>query len=202
MDHFSSPENVSPMLESEERTRLKRSLKMTASEDIVEKIMAELPLENSSAPEERADWVEKMSVLLENNFDGETVKKIRQNCYCNENGRLEKTAGVLKELYVSAGRDLNRFVEVVNERGAGWYVEGGRLFTKMLVCECPMLEAANISESLTWCHCTAGYNKKLFETVFEMPVEVEVVHSIRQGHDYCLLQIRRKQPGFPYESMS
>lgn len=187
--YFSTPEHVSPTLESDELARLKHSLRMTVSEEMAEKIMSELPLASPSTPTERAEWVESMSALLENTFDGETVKTIRGNCHCNENGRLEETAGVLKELYVSAGRDLNGFVQAVNERGAAWYIEGDRLFTQMLTCECPMLEAAKVSESLTWCHCTAGYNKKLFEAVFETPVEVEVVHSIRQGFDECLLKI-------------
>ena len=44
------------------------------------------------------------------------------------------------------------------------------------------------SNSLTWCHCTAGYNKKLFEIVFEKPVYVEIVQSIRQGFDFCLFE--------------
>ncbi|MDD3960224.1 MAG: DUF6144 family protein, partial [Oscillospiraceae bacterium] len=189
---FSTPEHVSPTLESDELARLKHSLRMTVSEEMAEKIMSELPLANLSTPAERAEWVENMSALLENTFDEETVKAIRRNCHCNENGRLEETAGVMKELYVSAGRDLKRFVHAVNERGAGWYIEEEKLFTRMEVCECPMLEAAKVSGSLTWCHCTAGYNKKLFEAVFERPVEVEVVHSIRQGFDECLLKISFK----------
>ena len=59
----------------------------------------------------------------------------------------------------------------------------------MFTCECPMLEAARTSDSLTWCHCTAGYNKKLFEIIFERPVNVDVLQSIRQGFDFCLLKI-------------
>lgn len=55
-----------------------------------------------------------------------------------------------------------------------------------------MLEKAKETSSLTWCHCTAGYNKKLFEIVFEMPIDVEVIHSIRQGFDCCLLRIKIK----------
>ncbi len=54
----------------------------------------------------------------------------------------------MKELYVKEGRDLNRFVEEVNERGADWYIKDGQFFTKMKVCECPMLEAAKISGSV------------------------------------------------------
>lgn len=43
---------------------------------------------------------------------------------------------------------MNRFVEEVNERGADWYIKDGQFFTKMKVCECPMLEAAKISGSV------------------------------------------------------
>ena len=84
----------------------------------------------------------------------------------------------------------NRFdKKTLNENGAGWFIKGNQLYTKMFSCECPMLEKAKNSNSLTWCHCTAGYNKKLFEIVFEKPVYVEIVQSIRQGFDFCLLRI-------------
>jgi len=87
LDHFSMPEHVSPTLEADELARLKHSLRMTVSEEMAEKIMSELPLTNLSTPAERAEWVENMSALLENTFDEETVKAIRRNCHCNENGR-------------------------------------------------------------------------------------------------------------------
>lgn len=140
--------------------RLKRGLETTVSKGASDSVMSELPLTPNSTPAERAEWVEKLSSLLENRFDGNTVKAIRQNCYCNENGRLEYTARELKQLY-----------------------------TKMFTCESAMLEEAALSQSLTWCQCTAGYNKKLFELVFEAPVDLEILQSIRQVFDYCLLRV-------------
>ncbi len=192
MKNFSMPKYVSPTLEADEMLRLKQSLGMTVSKEMVDNIISKLPLGVNSTPIERAKWVENLSVLLENTFDEDTVKAIRQNCYCNENGRLEATAKMMKQLYLSLNRDLNRFVNALNENGASWYIQDNQLYTKMFTCECPMLEEAKISNSLTWCHCTAGYNKKLFETVFEVPIEVEVLHSIRQGFEYCLLRITFK----------
>ena len=192
MKNFSMPKYVSPTLEADEMLRLKQSLGMTVSKEMVDNIISKLPLGVNSTPIERAKWVENLSVLLENTFDEDTVKAIRQNCYCNENGRLEATAKMMKQLYLSHNRDLNRFVNALNENGASWYIQDNQLYTKMFTCECPMLEEAKTSSSLTWCHCTAGYNKKLFETVFEVPIEVEVMHSIRQGFEYCLLRITFK----------
>lgn len=192
MKNFSMPEQVSPTLEIDELARLRHSLEMTVSKEMTEYIISRLPLVTNSSPVERAEWVENLSILLENTFDEGIVKVIRMNCYCNENGRLEDTARVLKQLYLSLDKDLEKFVNTMNESGAGWYIKDNQLYTKMFTCECPMLEKAKLSDSLTWCHCTAGYNKKLFETIFGLPVEVEVLHSIRQGFDYCLLRIYRK----------
>lgn len=189
MKNFSMPEHISPTLELDELMRLKCSLETIVSKEASDRIMSELPLTLNSTSAERAEWVEKLSSLLENRFDGNTVKAIRQKCYCNENGRLEDTARELKQLYASLDKDLHRFVAALNENGAGWYIEGNQLYTKMFICECPMLEEASLSQSLTWCHCTAGYSKKLFELVFETPVDVEILQSIRQGFDYCLVRV-------------
>ncbi len=189
MKHFSMPEQVSPTLEIDELMRLKHSLEKNVSGEAAESIIKEIPLSVHSTPEIRAEWVEKLSAVLEDRFDEKTVKSIRQGCYCNENGRLEDTAESLKQLYLSLDKDLHRFVAALNENGAGWFMKGDQLYTKMFSCECPMLEKAKHSDSLTWCHCTAGYNKKLFEIVFEKPVHVEILQSIRQGFDFCLLRI-------------
>ena len=189
MKNFSMPEDITPTLELDELMRLKCSLEMTVSKEAADRVISELPLAANSTPAERAEWVEKLSFLLEKRFDENTVKVIRQNCYCNENGRLENVARELKQLYASHGKDLHRLVASLNENGAGWYIEGNQLYTKMFICECPMLEAAALSQSLTWCHCTAGYSKKLFELVFETPVDVEILQSIRQGCDYCLMRV-------------
>lgn len=88
------------------------------------------------------------------------IKQIRQGCYCNENGKIEESANSLRELYVSLGGDMHKFINALNEQGAGWYIEDTYLYTKMFSCPCPMLEKTKIDSSLTWCHCTAGYGKR------------------------------------------
>ncbi len=192
MEKFSMPKQVSAILELDEMMRLKHSLETTVSKEEADKIMSELFLPLNSAPEERAEWVDKLSALLESRFDENTVRDIREKCYCNENGRLEDTAKYLKDLYISHNKNLHSFVNALNENGACWYIKDNQLYTKMFACECPMLEKAKNTNSLTWCHCTAGYNKKLFEMVFESPVDVEIIHSIRQGFDFCLLKVTFK----------
>lgn len=189
MKNFSMPDQISSTLELDELERLKHSLEENVSKETTEAIMTELPLTINVTPKIRAEWVEKLSAVLEKRFDERTIKNIRQGCYCNENGKLEDTANSLRQLYLSLDQNLFRFVETMNANGAGWFIRDNQLYTKMFTCECPMLEAARTSDSLTWCHCTAGYNKKLFEIIFERPVNVDVLQSIRQGFDFCLLEI-------------
>lgn len=183
------PDQISSTLELDELERLKHSLEENVSKEMTEAIMTELPLTINVTPKIRAEWVEKLSTVLEKRFDEKTIKNIRQCCYCNENGKLEDTANSLRQLYLFLNQNLFRFVETMNANGAGWFIRDNQLYTKMITCECPMLEAARTSDSLTWCHCTAGYNKKLFEIIFERSVNVDVLQSIRQGFDFCLLKI-------------
>lgn len=142
MKKFSMPEQVSATLEVDELIRLKHSLENTISKEEADKMMSTLSLPINSTPDVRAEWVDKLSALLESRFDESTVKAIRKKCYCNENGRLENTAIFFKDLYISSNRNLHSFVNALNENGAGWYIKDNQLYTKMFSCECPMLEKA------------------------------------------------------------
>lgn len=189
MKNFHMPDIISPTLEADEMGRLYESIKVVISKEDADDIVNDLPIAVNSTPEERAEWVEKMSVLLEKRFDVDTIKQIRQGCYCNESGKLEESANALRKLYVSLDCDVHKFMNALNEQGAGWYIEDGYLYTKMFSCPCPMLEKARIDTSLTWCHCTAGYGKKFFGIVFDVPVEAEIIHSMKQGFDECLVRL-------------
>jgi hypothetical protein len=41
----------------------------------------------------------------------------------------------------------------------------------------------------TWCQCTTGYSKVLFEKAFGCEVEVELLKSIKAGDEICLMKI-------------
>lgn len=41
----------------------------------------------------------------------------------------------------------------------------------------------------TWCQCTTGYSKVLFEKAFGCEVVVELLKSVKMGDDICLMKI-------------
>lgn len=148
-----------------------------------------LPLEPTN--EQSADWVNAVCSALENRFDDDTIKVIRQGCYCREDGKLDENKSWLKKLY-NESNNIEQFVEKVNEVGAGWHTENDELYTKYFDCSCPMLNGIERLNTKTWCYCTAGFGKEIFDEVFGCEVEIEILKAIKMGDEFCLLKVKRK----------
>ncbi|MBN2280657.1 MAG: hypothetical protein JXQ65_08755 [Candidatus Marinimicrobia bacterium] len=54
-------------------------------------------------------------------------------------------------------------------------------------CTCPL--AKNGVKNPFLCHCTVGYTKKIFQTLFRKPVNVVLHESILMGDDHCRQEI-------------
>ena len=145
-----------------------------------------------------AEWVKYISSGLEENFDEPTIKKIRQSCYCRDGGNLEENKRGLKEIYADSKNiydfveKVNKYVEKISGQNAGWYIQNGYLFTKYFDCSCPMLDSIEILPTKTWCHCTAGLCKEIFDAVFSFEVDAEIIESLKMGDKHCLIKISNK----------
>ena len=53
----------------------------------------------------------------------------------------------------------------------------------------PMLAGVDKLDTYTWCQCTTGYSKVLFEQAFGCEVDVELLKSIKVGDERCLMKI-------------
>ena len=56
-------------------------------------------------------------------------------------------------------------------------------------CPCPMVAEVDKLDTNTWCQCTTGYSKVLFEKAFGCEVDVELLKSITAGDNACLMKI-------------
>jgi hypothetical protein len=57
------------------------------------------------------------------------------------------------------------------------------------VCLCPMVESRPAGLSKTYCHCSIGYVKEMFEQKFAKPVDVQLVDSVLYGGKRCRFKI-------------
>ncbi|MBZ9637603.1 DUF6144 family protein [Clostridium sp. FP1] len=139
-----------------------------------------------SSSEDNATWVKSTMNRLERNFDRSTVKQIRMNCQCGY-GMDEKLA-LVQEL-VASSSNLEEFSNQDKAKAAGLSCTNGELYLQFPFCPCPMLANVDKLNTDTWCQCTAGYSKVLFEKAFGCEVVVELLKSIKMGDDICLMKI-------------
>jgi predicted hydrocarbon binding protein len=132
------------------------------------------------------EWVLSTMRRMENRFDDNMVKEIRMNCQCGY-GMDEKLA-LVKNLMINA-TSMEEFANSDMAKAAGLFCLEGELYLQFLFCPCPMLADVKKLESKSWCQCTAGYSKVLFEEAFGCEVDVELLKSIKAGDDICLMKI-------------
>ena len=67
--------------------------------------------------------------------------------------------------------------------------EGNVVKVKYPTCYCPL--ASEIKEALspTYCNCSVGWLKQMYETVTEKPVRVEVLETIKRGGQACRFNV-------------
>lgn len=101
---------------------------------------------------------------------------------------MEEKLTLLKEL-LDASSSLEEFADQEKARAAGIFCKDSNLYLQFQFCPCPMLAEVNKLDSDTWCQCTTGYSKVLFEKAFDCQVDVELLKSIKRGDDICLQRI-------------
>lgn len=143
--------------------------------------------------ENNPDWVKSTMHRLESNFPSESIKKIRMKCQCGY-GMDEKLA-LVKELMTGAA-NIEELTNSERAKAAGLFCRDSELFLQFTFCPCPMLAEVDQLESDTWCQCTTGYSKVLFEKAFACHVEVELLKSIKMGDPVCLMKITLHNPNW------
>jgi len=142
--------------------------------------------EELAGKEDNPTWVKSTMKRLENNFDELSVKQIRMHCQCGYG--MDERLTLLKEL-INASSNLEEFGNLDKAKSAGLSCLNGELHLEFHFCPCPMLADVNRLDTDTWCQCTTGYSKVLFEKAFACEVEVELLKSIKMGDGICLMKI-------------
>jgi hypothetical protein len=136
--------------------------------------------------EDNANWVKSTMHRMENKFDREMTKQIRMACQCGfgMNDKLELVKGL-----VASSTSMEEFANLDQAKAAGLFCKDGILHLQFSFCPCPMLADVDKLDTDTWCQCTTGYSKVLFEKAFGCEVDVELLKSIKMGDDVCLMTI-------------
>lgn len=139
-----------------------------------------------SASEDNVTWVINTMKRMEDHFDRDTLKKIRMNCQCGYG--MDERLELLKGLIESSG-SLEEFAGHDRAKAAGMSYSDGSIMLQFSYCPCPMLAGVDKLVTDTWCQCTTGYSKVLFEKAFGCEADVELLKSVKMGDEICLMRI-------------
>jgi len=176
------PKNDNPHV-----SRLYNSIAKHLDEKTAESIVNKIPLSKSADIDKKFAWAESICADLESKFEADVVKAIRMDCACGpEMGKISK----LKKLYDSCA-GLDDFAAKANKQNAGFTIDNcnDELFLIYPQCYCSCVKRVNSPISKTWCYCTLGYTKKMFEHVLGREVNVELIESVKTGGNVCKIKI-------------
>jgi predicted hydrocarbon binding protein len=140
----------------------------------------------NNALENNPEWVKNTMKRLKDKFDASTVKRIRMNCQCGY--AMDEKLALVKELMANSS-NLEEFASQEKAKAAGLSYRDGELYLMFPFCPCPMLAEVERLDNDTWCQCTTGYSKVLFEKAFGCEVDVELLKSVKMGDGICLMKI-------------
>jgi len=132
-------------------------------------------------------WVPDMLKTLDKNLSEEGRLK-----FMEENGRACATRGGSVAWAKGFGGDIDKFLaEMRKHLGETNAVRDGK--TVRLTydkCLCPLVAGLQGPLSPTYCLCTQGWTKAVYEALTGKPVQVVLLGSIKRGDPKCLIEVR------------
>ena len=118
--------------------------------------------------------------------DLETRKKVMQFCgeaCARSDGDLE-IAEIIAEEAIDEKEILARVNKEILWCGT-WTKKGSTIQSTCVECGCPLVRNNVVDLTGTFCYCSTGWVRKIFETVLKKPVTVELEKSIGRGDKTC-----------------
>lgn len=141
----------------------------------------------------KAQCLHELMGVLDASVDAVERKSMMESCgvRCLGSSVVEKA----KRLAAKA-TDRDDLIAKLNNEGIGGGMlsrNGSIIHARYSRCYCGAVSKAAEAFSETYCWCSCGWLKGLFEAVLERPVEVRLESSIIQGDEECRFEISARE---------
>ncbi len=132
-------------------------------------------------------WIGTLMENLDEMVDEKTKIKVLENCgrSCIPQAFLKKAANIKAK-----SKDDNEFLDKLGKIWKHLKRDGDKIFVVYNQCYCPMVKSYKGELSKSFCNCSRGWVKELFESTTGKPVTVVLEKSIRQGDDICRFRVK------------
>lgn len=132
-------------------------------------------------------WIASLVDGLDKHVDAETTAKILEQCgrQCQSQSFVKKTRDIYKK-----SKDINDFLGKFGKVYKHLHREGDKVYIVYPKCYCSHVNKIPKGKlSATYCNCSRGWAKALFEGALGRPVEVVMKETIVNGDKQCKFQI-------------
>lgn len=169
--------------------RLKESIRQYAGEEKAAAFETQYPLSKAATPEKKWIWAEDACHFLEEQFDDDTILRIRKACRCNDGKAIAQK--LLR--YLGQTGSLEQFVRAFNENesfAALEFISENKLRFCYPQCYCACVKRVPGLLPQVWCYCTLGNAEGIFKQVFRREdLKLTLKESIKTGGKRCVIEI-------------
>lgn len=136
----------------------------------------EPPTDENEAFKQR--WLKSLLENMDEQFSPEECVRLME-----ANGRDCARHGAIQLAQACKG-DMEKFAAALRQH-IGFEIDGDKIHLQYDKCFCHLVTQGPDRLPDTWCHCSVGWVKEMFETVTGNPVEVDLLQSIKRGDPVC-----------------
>jgi len=132
-------------------------------------------------------WITCLVDGLDKHVDSETTAKVLEQCgrQCQSQSFVKKAKDIYKK-----SKDINDFLDKFGKIYKHLHREGDKVYIVYPKCYCSHVNKIPKGKlSATYCNCSRGWTKALFEGALGRPVEVIMKETIVKGDKQCRFQI-------------
>ena len=132
-------------------------------------------------------WITTLMNGLENNMDEKLLSEILEQCgrQCQSQNFVKKA----RDIYQNS-KNTDEFLEKLGRTYKHLHKEGKNVYIIYPKCYCSQVNKIPKGKlSGTYCNCSRGWAKALFEGALRRPVEVTMMESIKRGDKQCRFKI-------------
>lgn len=133
-------------------------------------------------------WISNLIKNMDEELDEKKKREILENT-----GRKCITTSMIKKArkLFSESSNLEEFLKEYTKTNSHFQEVNGEYFMVYPHCYCSFVNKhPNLSElSPTYCYCSVGWVKELFEKATDRDVRVDLIHSVISGADECRFRI-------------
>lgn len=132
-------------------------------------------------------WITNLMDGLDKNVDEKTIAKVLEQCgrQCQSQSFIKKARGIYEK-----SKNTDDFLEKLGRVYKHLQKEGDNVYLVYSKCYCSQVNKIPKGKlSGTYCNCSRGWAKALFEGATGRPVDVIMEKSIINGDNQCKFRI-------------